>query len=58
MSNKETLIGWYGGSYEDAGLFDNKKDAERGINSNRKLHEILDQYEGKKIKITVEIIEE
>lgn len=58
MDNREILIGWYGGSYEDTGLFENKEDVERGINSSRKLHEILDQYEGKKIKITVEIIEQ
>jgi len=60
MDNRENmvLIGWYGGSYEDAGLFNTKEDAERGINSSRKLHEIFNQYEGKKIKIIVEVIRE
>lgn len=25
----EIITGWFGGSYEDAGLFDTKEDAER-----------------------------
>jgi len=53
-----TLIGWLGVNYEDTGLFETKQDAERGINSDYKLHELLSAYDEKKVKITIEIIEE
>lgn len=52
------IVGWFGGSYEDAGLFDTKEDAERGYMCDDRLHNIFDQYEGKKIKITIEVVEE
>lgn len=54
---KEEFIGWYGGDYEDAGLFKTKEDAERGINTDKPLHEILQKFDGKKIKLTIEILE-
>jgi hypothetical protein len=50
--------GWYGGHYEDTGLFETKKDAERGINCDDRLYELFSEYEGKKIKVTIEIVEE
>lgn len=54
----KVLLGWFGGSYEDAGLFETKEDAERGISSWNKLHNEFSEYEGKRIKITIEIVEE
>jgi len=59
MKQAEQIIaGWYGGDYEDAGLFNSKKDAQRGYLPDTKLYEIFNTYDGKKIKITIEIIEE
>lgn len=51
------IIGWFGGSYEDAGLFDSKEDAEIGQCCSNRLHEIFSEYEGKKIKVVIEIME-
>ena len=57
-SEENEFIGWYGGDYEDAGFFGSKVDAERGMYSDDKLHELLKEFQGKKIKITVEILED
>ena len=57
MDRKE-FIGWYGGDYEDAGFFNSKVDAKRGHRSDEQLHELFSEFDGKKIKITVEVIEE
>ena len=55
--NKLIVKGYLGGSYEDLGLWDNKEDAERGIVGGERLHELLSEFDGKKVKITVEEIE-
>lgn len=55
---RTTFIGWYGGNYEDIGFFETKEDAMRGMNPENRLHELLSIYEGKKIKIIVEIVEQ
>lgn len=56
-SEMKEFIGWYGGDYDDAGFYDDKADAERGMFPNKELHELLREFQGKKIKITVEILE-
>lgn len=47
--------GWLGGDYDKLGLFDNKKDAERGICPNETLDDLLEEFKGKNVKITIEI---
>ena len=51
------LLGWYGGQYEDSGFFKTKEDTERGVFCDDRLHELFSEYEGKKIKIAIEIVE-
>lgn len=53
-----TIVGWLGGDYEKLGFYDYKEDAERGIFPDIKLHEELEPFKGKSVKITVELIEE
>ena len=56
---KQDLIGWLGGNYDDFGFYDNKKDAERGHMPSERLFEIIDdKFDGKKVKITIELVEE
>lgn len=57
MLNKE-FKGFVGGSYESSGLFENKEDALRGLFADNKFHEIFDEFEGKKVRVTVEEIPE
>lgn len=54
MINKKEFKGYLGGSYEKLGLWDNKKDAEIGIVGGEYLHELLSEYDGNFVKITVE----
>lgn len=56
--NKKEFTGWYGGLYGKSGFFNTKPDAERGFVSNSQLIKLLRGFCGKKIKITVEVIEE
>lgn len=58
INTGKILTGWLGGCYQNIGLFETKMDAERGIDSYYKLHELFSEYDEKKIKITIEIIEE
>jgi hypothetical protein len=53
-TKKSSFIGFLGGDYEDLGLFNTQQDAERGICSSNKLHELLEEFKGKKVKITIE----
>lgn len=56
---KQELIGWLGGQYDDLGFYNNKKDAERGCMPSEPIHEIVDKkFDGKKVKITIELVEE
>jgi hypothetical protein len=54
---KKELIGWLGGHYDDFGFYRTKEDAERGYRPDEKLDELLEEFKGKKVKITVEVIE-
>lgn len=58
MEKSKTITGWFGGRYENSGLFKNKECAETGLDSRRLLHELFSEYRGKKIKITIEITRE
>lgn len=49
------IFGWLGGEYDELGLFDNKKDAERGIYPTETLNDLLEEFKGKNVKITIEI---
>jgi len=51
------MTGWLGGEYEDLGIFEAKQEAEKGLFGD-KLHELLKGYNCKKVKITVEVIDE
>lgn len=56
--NQKVLIGWLGGDYDHLGFYDNKKDAERGHLPNERLYDLIDEkFKGRKVKITLEIIE-
>lgn len=51
--------GWVGGRYDDAGLFETKEDAARGMfPDDEAFYEIFSEYDGKKIKISIEVIDE
>ncbi|MDI6680150.1 hypothetical protein QMA02_30865 [Bacillus wiedmannii] len=50
------ISGWLGGDYEELGLFDNKKDAERGIYPTETLDDLFEEFKGQNVKITIEII--
>jgi hypothetical protein len=59
-SNHEpnTFTGWIGGNYDDLGFYENKEDAERGMFPNETLDDLLEDFKGKKVKITVEVMED
>lgn len=54
---KAEFTGWLNVSDEDTGLFNTEKDAERGIIPDKRITEVLNPFDGKKVKITVETIE-
>ena len=59
--DKKIFIGWSGGLYEDAGLYKTKKAAENGISlpdSDKEYCTMFEEFNGKKIRITVEVIED
>ena len=49
---------WLGGYYNDLGAYDTKGDAERGYCPKHRLDDLLDEFKEKKVKVTIEIIEE
>ena len=51
---KKEFEGYLGGSYDKLGFWDNKKDAEIGICGGEYLHELLEEFDGEYVKITVE----
>ena len=55
LKTKE-IIGWLGGDHEDLGIFEAKQEAEKGLFGD-KLHELLKEYSCKKVKITIEVID-
>jgi hypothetical protein len=58
-SQKKVLTGWLGGHYDDLGFYDDKEDAERGYMPTEKMWDVIpEDFKGKKVKITIEVIEE
>ena len=55
---KKELIGWLGGNYDDLGFYDDREDAERGMMPNDTLDELLEEFKGEKVRITIEKITE
>lgn len=55
VDDMKEIGGWLGGDYDKLGLFDNKKDAERGICLTETLDDLLEEFKGKNVKITIEI---
>ncbi len=55
---KKEFEGWLGINYEDTGLFSTKKDADRGICPEERLYELLHDFDGKKVKIIIEVLED
>lgn len=55
---KKVLEGWLGGRYEDLSLHPTKKEAERGMFGYRTLDEDTEEFQEKKVRITIEVIEE
>lgn len=55
---KKEIEGWLGGHYSDLSLHQSKKDAERGMKGLSTLDEDLIEFQEKKIKITIEVIQE
>ena len=49
---------WLGGYYTDLGAYDTKEDAERGYLPKHSLDDLLDEFKEKKVKVTIEVIEE
>ena len=54
---RQLFRGYLGGSYEKLGLWDNQKDAERGLVGGEYLHELLEGFNGKFVRITVEEVD-
>lgn len=54
----KVFTGWLAGSYEDVALYEIKEDADIGYCGGDRLYELFDEYDEKKIKITIEIVEE
>ena len=54
---KKILEGWLGGHYSDLALHDTKEGSGRGM-FGEKLDDELLEFQEKKIRITVEVIEE
>lgn len=55
---KKVLEGWLGGHYDDLSLHQTKEEAERGMKGYSTLDDDLEEFQEKKIRITVELIEE
>ncbi|PLR99573.1 hypothetical protein [Bacillus sp. T33-2] len=56
--NRKELVGWLGGDYDDLGFYDDKEDAERGHRPTEKFYDLIDdEFKGKKVRITIEVIE-
>lgn len=55
---KKVLEGWLGGHYDDLSLHQTKKDSERGLKGYTTLDDDLVEFQDKKVRITVEVIEE
>ena len=49
---------WLGGYYNDLGSYNTKEDAERGYFPKQRLDDLLDEFKEKKVKVTIEVIEE
>lgn len=56
--NKLCLEGWLGGHYDDLSLHPTKKDAERGMKGDTTLDEDLEYFKEKKVRITVDVLED
>ncbi|WP_350302600.1 hypothetical protein [Peribacillus frigoritolerans] len=52
------IIGWLGGERDDFGVYENKKDAIQGITPTNILSELLDEFKGKKVKLSINVIED
>ncbi|WP_340032618.1 hypothetical protein NSQ20_12200 [Paenibacillus sp. FSL K6-1122] len=55
---KKEIVGWLGGYYDQLSIHDNKKDAERGHYGGETLDNLTREFQDKKVKIVIEIIEE
>lgn len=53
--NKEEFIGWLGGDEEYLALYDNKEQCGDAFGGET-LDDLIFDYKGKKVKITIEVI--
>lgn len=58
MGKTKTIYCYLGGVYDDFGIYETKEDAERGHIPDEQMFEALSDFDGKKVKITVEQLEE
>lgn len=55
----KVIEGWLGGHYDDLSLHETKRDAERGLaNYGHTLDDLTREFQDKKVRITIEVIEE
>lgn len=54
---KKILEGWLGGHYDDLSIHETRKDAEGGMKGLTTLDDDLMEFQDKKIRITVEVLE-
>lgn len=47
------IEGWLGGVYDDFGMYSSKEDADRGILPDSTLDDLLDDFKGKRVSITI-----
>ncbi|MNK73668.1 hypothetical protein D3C87_931660 [compost metagenome] len=55
---KKEIVGWLGGDYDRLSIYDNKKDAERGHYGGETLDDLTREFQEKKVRIVIEVIEE
>ena len=55
---KKVIEGWLGGQYDTLGIFNNKKEADYGMFHDNTLDELMEDFKVKKVRITIEVIEE
>jgi len=55
---KKIIEGWLGGNWDEFGIYSNKKHAETGMFPDDDMYVLMKDFDGKKVRITVEEIED
>lgn len=58
MNLTKEIVGWLGGNYDRLSIHDNSEDAERGQYGGETLDNLTEEFQGKKVRIFIEVIED